>query len=403
MNDENTINELAEIRKQISSLDHDGMDLLKQRFALSKKVGLHKKKSGAPVQDPAREAIVTEEAQKLFDPAMRHKVESIMSTVMRISRESQYEILMEHDREWLIGKQIRSAAAEMPVPEAVAFQGTIGSYSHLAAVKLFPASELIPAATFDEACFKVLRGECAMAILPLENTTAGIVDDVAGLLDSEPIHIARTVSVPILHKLLLLPGSDITRVRTVLSHPQALAQCSKFIKKAGWNPVAVENTAFAASRLREMNDPACCAIASSESALLNGLTVSCESICDSIHNQTRFAVICSSLVITEKAERISIIFRLAHQTGSLAYVLNLFAERGLNLTKIQSRPVLDRPWEYSFWVDLVARRGDTDAMLALYQLSRELPFIKLLGWYEETAVTVQTCDASYYAKESETP
>ena len=403
MNDENTINELAEIRKQISSLDHAGMDLLKQRLSLSKKVGLYKKKSGAPVQDPAREAVVIDEAQKLFDPAMRHKVESIMSTVMRISRENQYEILMEHDLEWLIGAQIRSAAADMPVPETIAFQGTLGSYSHLAAVKLFPSSALIPAATFDEACFKVLRGECAMAILPLENTTAGTVDDVVSLLDSEPIHIARTVSIPILHKLLLLPCSDIRQVRTVLSHPQALAQCSKFIKKAGWNPVAVENTAFAASRVRELNDPSCCAIASGEAALLNGLEVSMEPICDSIHNQTRFAVISSRLVITQSAERISIIFRLAHQTGSLAYVLNLFAEWGLNLTKIQSRPVPDRPWEYSFWVDLVARRGDPDAMLALYQLSRELPSIKLLGWYEETAVTDGACDESFYAKECVTP
>jgi prephenate dehydratase len=270
-------------------------------------------------------------------------------------------------------------------------------------VKLFPQSALVPAATFDEACFKVLRGECAMAILPLENTTAGTVDDVASLLDSEPIHIIRTVSVPILHKLLLLPGSDIRQVRTVLSHPQALAQCSKFIKKAGWTPVAVENTAFAAGQVREMNDGTCCAIASGEAAFLNNLQVSDEAICDSIHNQTRFAILCSSLVITDNAERISILFRLAHQTGSLAYVLNLFAERGLNLTKIQSRPVSDRPWEYSFWVDLVARRGDPDAMLALYQLSRELPFLKLLGWYEETTVTVQTYDDRSNAKESGTP
>jgi len=231
MSVENVKDELAEIRLQISALDHDGMDLLKQRFSLSRKVGLHKKESRAPVLDSAREAVVIEEAQKHFDPSMRHKVESIMSTIMRISRESQYEILMEHDRDWLIGEQIRNAAAVMPVPECVSFQGTLGSYSHLAAVRLFPESILVPSATFDEACFKVIRGECGMTILPLENTTAGTVDDVVNLLDNESISIARTVSVPIQHKLLLLPGSDRSRIQTVLSHPQALAQCSKFIKK----------------------------------------------------------------------------------------------------------------------------------------------------------------------------
>ena len=394
MNDENPINdavskaELLEIRNRINALDHEGMDLLRQRMSLADRIGRLKQKDHSRILDPDREASVIREARKQFDPSMKHRIESIMSTVMRISRETQYEIAIGRDDGWLIGKQIQAAGEVIMTPDTVSFQGTVGSYSYLAAMKLFPKSRLVPAQTFEEACRCVLREQTDMAVLPLENTTAGTVDDVVDLLSSEQVYIIKAVSVPIRHKLILLPGSDIRAVRTVLSHPQGLAQCSKFIRKMGWTPLAVENTAFAARELAERKDASLGAIASNEAAIQNGLDVSEESICDSIHNQTRFVIIHKAMIIPAGAERISITFHLTHQTGSLAYALNLFAERGLNLTKIQSRPVPDRPWEYSFWVDLEAKRGDRDAMLALYQLSRELPFVKLLGWYEESTVEV---------------
>jgi len=387
-NDAISTKDLPTIREQISALDCEGMALLKARLALSSQVGRLKQKENARIIDPARETAVIQAAQQCFDPSMKHKVESIMSTIMRISRESQYEILMEKDPDWQPGKAIKAAKKKIPAPRSVSFLGSRGSYSHLAAAKIFPDSTLVPAQTFEETCRKVTDGECDLAILPLENTTAGTVNDVVDLLMNAPVYIIKAFSVPIRHKLVLLPGSDISKVRTVLSHPQALAQCSKFIRKMGWSPVAVENTALAARQMIERNDPSFCAIASNEAALLNALDISDESICDSIHNQTRFIMISNTLVIPNKAERISITFRLSHQTGSLAFTLNLFAERGLNLTKIQSRPVPDRPWEYSFWVDLVAKPGDLDAMLALYQLSNELPFMKLMGWYEETNIEV---------------
>ncbi len=381
--DENMKNELSAIREQISSLDREGLELLKRRLEISARIGRLKLKNGAPVLDPDREKAVIREAQSRFEPDQEHRIESLMNTLMRISRESQYDILMEKDLDWMLGKAVRQASAVLPPPAFVAFQGTLGSYSHLTAQKLFPEAELIPSATFGEACSNVLSGECGIAVLPLENTTAGIVDDVAGLLAEEPVYIVGTVSVPIRHCLMTIPGSGLERIQTVLSHPQGLAQCSKWIKKMGWTPVAVENTAFAARQVKEKNDPSCAAIASAEAARFNGLSICGESVADSPQNQTRFALVSKNLIIPDRAERISITFRLAHQTGSLAHVLNLFAERGLNLTKIQSRPMPERPWEYSFWVDLVAKKAESSALLALYQLSAELPSVKLLGWYED--------------------
>ncbi len=380
--------DLAVIREKISALDRNGMELLRQRLSFASEIGRFKQQTGSSILDTSREAVVIHEAQKHFDPSMDNRIESVMNTVMRLSRESQYEILMEQDTVWEPGAQIRSAADSIPVPVRVSCQGPAGSYSCLAAAKIFPHSELRPAQTFDEACAMVLCGDCDLAILPLENTTAGTVNDVVDLLATEPLFICQAFSVPIRHKLMLLPGSGLKDIRTVVSHPQALAQCAKFIKKQGWTAKAVESTAYAAQRLAEGKDASVCAIASEEAALRYGLAVSVESICDSVHNQTRFVATGKTLTITDGAERISITFHLAHQKGSLAFVLNLFAERGLNLTKIQSRPVPDRPWEYSFWVDLVSKKGNADAMLAMYQLARELPFLKLMGWYEETIVEV---------------
>lgn len=378
--------DLTQLRRQIGELDQKGMELLHRRFEISRKIGEYKCKNRSGIFDPERENIVIAEAQKHFDGSMKDKIASVMGTVMRISRENQYEILMEKDPDWEPGRQIRSAPDVIPTPEQIACQGIPGAYSHLTAAKVFPESRRIPVQSFEETCRKVLDGECSLAVLPLENTTAGTVNDVYDLLADFPLYIVRAFSVPIRHHLLLVPGADPSRITTCLSHPQALAQCSKYIRKMGWKAVEVENTAVAVQKAAAGKDPSVCAIGSKEAAVINGLQVSEETICDSEHNQTRFVAISKDLIIPFDAARISLSFHLPHQRGSLVSVLNLFAERGLNLTKIQSRPVADKPWEYSFWADLTAEKGNREAILALYQLSKELPFIKLAGWYEETVV-----------------
>jgi chorismate mutase/prephenate dehydratase len=309
-----------------------------------------------------------------------------MTTVMRVSRENQYEILLENDNDWAIKNMINNADNNIFSPERIACQGTSGSYSHLASTDVFPDSYCVPVQTFEDSITLLLKGDCELALLPLENTTAGTVNDVYDLITKNSIYIVKAVSVPIHHKLVVLPGANISKIRTVLSHPQALAQCSNYIKNKGWTQIAVENTAFAAQKMIEINDPSYCAIASSEAATINNLKIHDDDICDSEHNQTRFVALSKKFIIEDNADRISLSFKLPHQSGSLASVLNVFAERGLNMTKIQSRPVPERPWEYSFWVDLSARRGDENVLLALYQLSKELPFLQILGWYEECRV-----------------
>lgn len=371
------------LRREISALDKDGINYLKKRFELSVKVADTKLKTGAPVYDPKRELIISGDVQKEFPDGMKHKIESVLSTVMRISREIQYEKIYEKDKDWNIKEVIETAGRKFKVPEKIACQGTSGSYSHIAAEKIFPKSAKIPMLTFEECIEKVKEGECEAALLPLENTTAGTVNDVYDLITGNSLYIIKAVTIPIHHKLILMPGAKIQNIRTVISHPQALAQCSTYIKKMGWNKIPVDNTAFAARKMVEMGDSTYCAIASSETGDINNLSVLNDDVCDFKHNQTRFVAVSKTFSIEKKASRISIYFRTAHQSGSLAYVFNVFAERGLNMTKIQSRPVGDTPWEYGFWADIEALQNDENVYLALYQLSKELPFFQLLGWYED--------------------
>jgi chorismate mutase/prephenate dehydratase len=196
--------------------------------------------------------------------------------------------------------------------------------------------------------------------------------------------IWRSLSLPIQHCLLGLPGSTFGTIRAVVSHPQALAQCSDLIRARGWEVRESSNTAFAAASLAQLGDPGLAAIASETAAADNQLTILSRDTCNSHANQTRFVAVGRSLVITPDADRISLVLRLPHHSGSLAATLAIFGDRGLNLTKIESRPDLDSPWTYLFYLDFEAVAARTASALAtLLQLSREMPMLRLLGWYHE--------------------
>ncbi|MFA7205462.1 MAG: prephenate dehydratase domain-containing protein [Saccharofermentanales bacterium] len=377
------INGIEKLREEISDLDDKGAAYLSNRIGIAAQIGTHKKVNHLPVYDSNREQVVIGRMTRKFDPDLRERVASVMSCIMRVSREVQYDSVMDEDSNWEPGQTIGRAEDSLPVEPRICCQGTTGSYSHLAAASGFPDAACMPALTFEECMLRLSDGDCDIALLPLENTTAGTVNDVYDLLTRYPFYISKAITVPIHHKLVVLPGSNVHGLRTVLSHPQALAQCSSFIRSKGLEQIAVDNTAFAVNRLKEINDRAYCAIASGTAGSLNNLEIIEEDICDSEHNQTRFVAITREPVITPEANRVSIYFKLPHQSGSLANILSLIAERGLSLTKIQSRPVPEKPWEYSFWADVSASYRSREVLLMLYQLSKELPFVKFLGWYEE--------------------
>lgn len=263
----------------------------------------------------------------------------------------------------------------------VSFGGTTGSFSEKAARTMFPAAERLARRTFLEACDALAAGECDAAVLPLRNTTGGAVDTVYRLLE-RGLCVVRYADVRVEHCLAGLPGAEEAGVRTVVSHPQAFAQCSKAIGRHGWRMEPADNTAFAPGIVKAASDPSRAAICSREAAEANGLVVLERNICDTPESDiTRFVAVSPSMVVTPDASLLSVLVHLPHRTGSLAAALGVLAERGLNLSAISAQPVPERPWEYSFFLDIEAPAMDAEALAALRQFEAELPMLRVVGWY----------------------
>jgi len=374
---------LSELREQIGEVDAELMKIFNRRMDLVERIAYTKIQSNVSVYDARREAEVSDLARQRAGDDMATRVDAWMKTMMRISREKQYDILMPADRKWPIGKALRSAGRSLDGVKTVAYGGTRGSYSETAADKLFPDAAKLQAETFTAACDAVFSGEAEAAVLPLENTTAGTVDTVYELLQKRDLYIVRATSIQVTHRLAVLPGTKLEDIRTVSSHPQGISQCSEIINHYRWDTIPAGNTAYAPAEVKRRGDRSVAAISSEEAALNNGLEILPVDICNTSMNRTRFIAVMKELIITPDADRISTLMHLPHRSGALVAALEVLADRGLNLNSIFSRPLQNTPGEYSFFLDLVCPALDQDAMLALYQLSAEMPYVKVLGWYVE--------------------
>ena len=275
------------------------------------------------------------------------------------------------------------AEGSLATVRRVSYGGTAGSFSEMAARRMFPEAELLPRRTFPEACDVLAAGECEAAVLPLRNTSGGAVDTVYRLLE-RGLHVARFTDLYVEHCLAALSGARMEDVRTVVSHPQAFAQCSKIIGRRGWRMEPADNTAFAPGIVKAAGDPAKAAICSRAAAALNGLAVLDPNICDTPRSDiTRFVAVTRGLIVTPDASRLSVLVHLAHRTGALAEALDVLADRGLNLSAISAQPVPEKTWEYSFFLDIEAPAMDAAALAALRQFAEELPMVRVVGWYGE--------------------
>jgi len=374
---------LVNLREQISEVDAELMRIFNRRMDLAQEIAHTKIQSRTAVYDARREAEVSDLARQRAGLDMATRVDSLMKTMMRISREKQYDILLPGDQKWVIGQELQKAGTTLSHLNSVVYGGTRGSYSEYAADKLFPDARKMEALTFAKACESVLTGEADVAVLPLENTTGGTVDNVYELLQKKNLHIVRATSIAVVHKLAVIPGTKLEEIRSVTSHPQGLSQCSEIIRQYGWDAIPSENTAFASEEVKTKGDASLAAISSEEAALRNGLEILPVEICNTTSNQTRFIAVTKDLIITPDADRISTLMHLPHRSGALVAALEIFADRGLNLSSIFSRPIQNTPGEYSFFLDFICPAMGKDALLALYQLSAEMPYVKVLGWYVE--------------------
>jgi prephenate dehydratase len=269
----------------------------------------------------------------------------------------------------------------------IAFQGERGAFSEEAAVKLLGEDiRLVPRPTF-EALFAAIDEKAADYLLaPVENSLAGSVHRSYDLLLESSLHISGEVVIPISHFLIGCSGSSFDAIKTVESHPVALAQCERFFAAhPQFQRIATEDTAGSVARVVKQRDRTRAAIAGLRAAKLYGGVVLREHLEDHPENYTRFVLLTSTTSITPGADKLSLVFKLPHRGGALYHALEPFARRGLDLVKIESRPIKGRPWEYHFYLDLQASTNDADVIKALAELDERAIELRVLGCYQAAA------------------
>jgi prephenate dehydratase len=269
----------------------------------------------------------------------------------------------------------------------IAFQGERGAFSEEAALKLLGADVmLVPCSTFDST-FSAIRNQAADYVLaPMENSLAGSVHRSFDLLVESGLHIVGEVIIPIVHNLIGLPGASLGRIASVESHPVALAQCEQFfIAHPRLKRIPAEDTAGSVREVVRAGDPTRAAIASKRAAELYGAVILQEHLEDDRENYTRFFLLAPSAGQPQEfpaADKISLVFQLAHKPGALHHALEPFARRSINMMKIESRPVHGRPWQYRFYLDLQAAANDPEFACALNELAQQAVELKVLGSYK---------------------
>ena len=273
----------------------------------------------------------------------------------------------------------------------IAFQGEDGAYSQEAIFETFGAeTQTLPCRTFDEIFRAVETGHADLGMLPIENSTAGAINQSYDLLLDCDLKITREVIFRVRHALLAVNDVTLDNVKRVYSHPQALAQCERFIAARGWAAVAVHDTAGAARQLAASREQDAAAIASETAARLYGLQILARCVEDLSNNYTRFFVIGHTEPAHAEQSKTSIVFATRHVPGALHACLGHFATRGINLTKLESRPDRRRPWHYVFYLDFEGHREDASCRDALLDLLGKASFLKVLGSYPAAIIPDET-------------
>lgn len=266
--------------------------------------------------------------------------------------------------------------------DVIAYPGTAGSFSHSAALQVFPDGRCIGFATFPEAARAVVDGRADYALLPVENSFAGAVLPTYSLLERLPLHIVGETMKAVRHHLLAVPGATLAEIRQIASHPQAIAQCDAFLATLkGVKIVPSSNTAISAREVAYGGDRTQAAIASVEAAREYGLQILAENIQTSDTNTTRFLVLSMDAKPLSAADKATVVFRVNNEVGALVKVLESFAESGLNMSRIESRPLPETPFQYFFSADF---EGEMDAAHLDTAMSAARPFtcdLRLLGAY----------------------
>lgn len=373
--------DLLELREQIDAIDRQIVELYEKRMDICANVAQYKIENGKKVFDKTREEEKIRKVKALtHNDFNSHGIEELFEQIMSMSRKLQYQLLAKNG---CIGRLPFIGVDELVSGQTrVVFQGAEGAYSQAAMAQFF-GDEInsFHVDTFREAMSAIDEGSADFAVLPIENSTAGIVSEIYDLLVEFENYIVGEQIIQIEHCLLGLPGTDLSNVKTVYSHPQSLMQSSKFLSCYDWQQVSMQNNAFAAQKIVKDADKSQVAIASEYAGKIYGLDVLKKGVNHSDTNSTRFIIVTNQKIFKKDAKKISICFEVPHKSGSLYHMLSHFIYNNLNMTKIESRPIEDRNWEYRFFVDFEGNLSDGAVKNALRGLRDEARELKILGNY----------------------
>lgn len=370
---------LEEIRQIIDQLDENIVEALGKRQKIVREILSGKLDRADEIRDPQREEKLLEKIRRKapefgLDPFF---LEQLFREIIQHSVRYQTHALIDHQNERTEEQTIR-----------VSYQGTDGAFSHQAAMRHFEQRysnvECIGYTRFEEAADAIERGEVDVSILPIENTTAGSINDTYDLLNEKNLYITGEEVLHINHCLMAPKEVEIGNIRRILSHPQAIAQCSKFLTSLPRCHVeSYFDTAMAARKVRDDSDLSQAAIASSYAAEIYGLTILKRDLANQPENLTRFVIVGPESIRCDPQLncKTSLVFATIDEKGALLKCLNLLGDSGINMTKLESRPRIGHPWQSLFYLDIEGNKDEPRIADALQNLKKKAQYMKILGCY----------------------
>ena len=376
---------LEQLRGDIDAIDSKLAELFKERMQRSLDIARYKKENSIPVLNDSREKEIlhriSEEVGEPFDGYAR----LVFNTIFDVSRSCQNNYLAKKsDLAEMIKTALENTPKLFPKKAVVACQGVAGSHSQAACEKLFEVPSIMYFNSFEGVFNAVEKGLCSYGILPIENSSYGSVGTVYDLMQNYNFNIVKSIRLRISHNLVAKPGTRLSDIKEIFSHEQAIGQCGEFLKTLKDVKITVcENTAIAAKLVAESGRPDVAAIASKECLELYGLDLIKKNIQTSDNNYTRFICISKNLEIYPGSNKISLILSLPHVPCSLYHMISKFAALGINLTKLESRPIPGSDFEFMFYFDLDGSVYSDELINLLSELENQPEVFDFLGCYTE--------------------
>jgi chorismate mutase/prephenate dehydratase len=349
---------LDNLRKQVDEMDARIVKLIGERIQITRHIGQEKMETGQPIEDKSREQIVLEKVKNLA----------------RAENLNPDEVEKIYQRIILASKEVQGITAS--------FQGEIGAYSEEAAFQYFGSGvRLKPCESLEDAFQAVEKRDVMYGIVPVENSLEGSIPRTYDLLLDSSLKVSGETQLRVIHCLIGLPDAQIDSIKEVYSHPQALGQCKTFLRQMGWKLTPSYDTAGSVKMIKENRMADRAAIASARAAEVYGMKILVRSIEDNTNNYTRFFVLSRQDAPLSGNDKTTIVFTVKHTPGALYDTLKELAAAKINLTRIESRPTRQKPWEYNFYVDIEGHREDPQVKEALKNLEKSAVFLKVLGSY----------------------